>query len=78
MTDKAHVMDDPQAILALRLNMVIRSFEGEVKHGIKLARNAPTVAQARQQYGITARTKKQAIEQLRDLQARVLEGEVTL
>ncbi len=63
----ATVVSSPEGIACLRLATIIRAYEMEVGTGLKLTRNVPTVKSLRQQYGITATTKKQAIVQLREL-----------
>lgn len=50
-----------------RVACIIKGLEIEVKYGWKLARNMPTVTELRRQYGITARTKKDAIVQMQAL-----------
>jgi hypothetical protein len=70
----AQVLDQGWQIGMFRLSCVIRNLRLEVTTGMSLARNAPTVARLRDEYGITARTKKAALAELEDLMAECEAG----
>jgi hypothetical protein len=61
------VLDTPEQIEGFRLAVIIRALEVEVATGgqMRLTRNTPTVKSLRAEYGITARTKAEALEQMK-------------
>jgi hypothetical protein len=63
-TEGALVMDGDHVYLFAFLALV-KAVEFKARHGISLARNMPTVARLRAQFGITARTYADAAVQLR-------------
>jgi hypothetical protein len=63
----AIVLDTPEQIRLASLAALIMAYEMEVKSGMKLTRNVPTLTRARQVYGIDARTKAAAVTQLKEL-----------
>ncbi len=67
MSDGFTVIDNPQAILALRIRMIVRALTIKRDTGMNLTRNVPTIKALREQYGISARTVDQAIDQLTEL-----------
>ena len=61
------VLDTPEQIAKFRIQTIIWALDMELKTGMKLARNVPTVKALREQYGITAKTKRQALDQMKEL-----------
>lgn len=60
-----NVIDQPEQIAAFRASAIALACDFYAKRGFKLARNMPTVAALRKQYGITARTYADAAVQMR-------------
>jgi hypothetical protein len=65
----AVVITDRRAIALVALKSCERACRFYAEHGVKLARNLPTVADLRRRYGITARTYAQAADELSELHA---------
>ena len=60
------MLTTPSQIAQFRVAVIIRALDLDVRTGgrMRLSRNVPTVTDLRNQYGITARTKKDALAQM--------------
>lgn len=58
------ILTGPAQTLPFREKMILMAVQRKAETGMSLARNMPSLAQLRASYGITARTWKQAAEQM--------------
>lgn len=68
------ITNENAGIKQFRLDMIIRALDLEIRTGMKLARNQPTLKALREQYGVTGRTKIAVLDELLALRDEIREG----